>query len=270
MQMRKTGYIYSPEHTARHRLGHSRELFGAVRRGMPTSSSLERYVAKVYDQDPTSCCVGFAFARLAHVLAWRQLSDALGQTAPAPPWYAPLAAYTLARAEDRLQRGVEPSAEPLVDAGCIPALAAAALADWGLPPDAAWPFDPVHVNDEPDLARIEAASACDVHGYYTIDSVGEDRLAAVRQAISEGYGVGVGIQADDAFMSYQGGSLVTAWDPAVKDRGHMVALVGYGSDDSFRGVNSWGTTWGDGGMFGADASWVLACQELFVLTGAAK
>lgn len=229
----------------------SRALFGAPI-NLPAEATLEDLVTSVYDQGQTSSCVGWAFAQAVKLRLAK-----MGTPIELP---SPEAIYVCARAMERQMKGLSPSDSPLQDQGSIPALAVAAMQKWGIASMAAWPFDPATINDEPDLEELEVASAFQLlsSGYARITSTGTQRLTDIKQAIANGYPVAIGIAVDHEFEQYNGKGLVTAPNPGDILGGHMMHLVGYRSDNAFRGVNQWGNLWGDSGLYWADSSFVTS------------
>jgi hypothetical protein len=240
----------------------ARALFGAIMR-LPAEYSLEQFIAQIWDQGQTSACVGWAFAQAVMLRA-----AAAGTPIGLP---SPVAWYTGARATERSLAGLTPEQSPLQDNGSSPSIAVSAAQLMGIPSNVAWPFDPATINDEPDLEQLEIASAFKLVGAYRIDSSGSQRIQDVKQAISSGYPVAIGTSVDQAFEDYNGTGLIQAPDPANILGGHMMHLVGYRSDGSFRGVNQWGTSWGDSGLYWAAPGFVTSSlmSDLYVLAGVA-
>jgi hypothetical protein len=240
-----------------------RKLFGAMRAPAVPTATLEQFVDVVRDQGQTSCCVGFAFARAVQLRC-----AAMGVPIQ---WPSPSAIYTEARAYELSS----PTAD-LTDTGCAPRDAIKGMAEWGIPTDASWPFDPATIDDKPDLGELEAASAAVLHDYFRIDTLGAERVLDVRSALSQGYPVAIGVEVDNAFEAYAGTGAVTAPDPANLLGGHMLCLVGYQTNANgttrVRGVNSWSVNWGDRGFFWADEAWLTDTNatDLWVITSSPR
>lgn len=238
----------------------ARALFGAIMR-LPAEYSLESFMVGIYDQLQTSSCVGWAFAQ-AVMLRCAVVGTPIGLPSPE-------AIYLIARALERKLLGLTAAQSPLQDNGSQPSLAVQGMAELGIPSNLAWPFDPSTINTEPNLEELEVASAFKMQGAYRINSDGDQRVQDVKQAISSGYPVAIGTQVDQAFEDYSGGSaIITAPNPAHLLGGHMMHLVGYRSDGAFRGVNQWGGSWGDRGLYWADASFVMSqyLSDIYVIT----
>lgn len=241
----------------------TKALFGAVMREA-ADASLEQYVDAIYNQLQTETCVGWAFAQ-----GIKERLAVVGTKIGLP---SPVGLYTGGRAMARKNAGLTPEQAPLQDTGSQPSLVLAACNNWGVPANEAWPFDPATINQEPTFEELEIASAFKLTGYYSIGSTGSQRVADVRQAISSGFPVIIGTQADQALEDYAGGKgIVTAPNAKNLLGGHMMHIVGYTSDDRLRGVNQWGTAWGDSGLFWADLSWLTSSYvaDLFVITAQA-
>jgi hypothetical protein len=241
-----------------------RSLVGATMR-MPTSASFEQY-AQVYDQLQTSSCTGWAFAQ-----AIKERCAIAGAQIPLP---SPEAIYTFGRAIARQQAGLKPEDAPLMDQGAQPSLVVQGMQQWGVPSNAVWPFDPNTINTEPKLGQLEYSAQFLIAQCTRVNSEGAGRLLDIRQAIASGYPVIVGTAVDQAFEDYAGGkqknglpSTVSAPDPSNILGGHMMHLVGYTATGLFRGVNQWGTSWGDSGFYWADESFLTSelMTDIYVL-----
>ena len=250
----------------------TRHLFGAVV-SLPAAASLEKFVMPpgVRDQQQTSSCTGFAFARAIHLRC-----AAMGTPIA---WPSPTGIYTVGRMLDE--------GRAITDEGAQPSQVMLGCQRWGVPGDLAWPpggFDaayaahgPDFINDLPDLAELEDAAGLHVQAWYRIDGEGAARLVDVKQALAEGYPVAIGTMVDQAFEDYAGKGNVTAPVPADELGGHMMCICGYEPDPAhpghsrFRGVNSWGTAWGDGGLYWADEAFILAPEmsDIYVVTATA-
>jgi hypothetical protein len=223
-----------------------RALFGAPR-GMPAESSLEEHVLKIADQGETSSCVGQAIG-CAVDTRLRKMGRVVQPVSRQ-------AIYTFGRAIDRAS-----PTEALRDEGSYPRLAMRGMKQWGVPTAHRWPFDPAHINDEMPWDVMQESSAFTLSAWWRVSSVGNSRVEEVCQALSHGYPVVFGTEVDAAFCDHTGKGRVTPADPRKSLGGHMMCLVGYrteGATRVFRGVNSWGTSWGDGGFYNAGPEFVM-------------
>jgi Papain family cysteine protease len=228
----------------------ARSLLGARRFGVgsfPGAASMEQYVDVVRDQLNTSACVGEASARVISVRC-----AAMGTPIPYP---SILGIYGGART-----LGLATPDAPLEDTGSQPYLAVQWMQKYGVASEAQYPFDPAKVNDKLTLDELGDAAAFLINGIYRIDATGADRVAEVQQALAANHPVMLGVEVDQAFEDYNGKGAVTAPNPDGFLGGHMLPLIGYQTSTAgavtFRGVNSWNTSWGDNGFFWADSAWL--------------
>jgi hypothetical protein len=258
------GLGYKPDTHDKSKDPNVRALLGATMR-MPTDYSLEQYT-QIYNQLQTSSCTGWAFAQVI-----KERCAIAGADIPLP---SPEALYVFGRALARQQAGHTPEDAPLEDQGAQPSLIVQGMAQWGAPSNLVWPFDPSTINDEPEMAQLEYAAQFLVAHCTRVSSTGSGRLLDIRQAIASGYPVAIGTSVDQAFEDYAGGKqkngqpkCVSAPDPKNILGGHMMHLVGYTAEGLFRGVNQWGTSWGDGGYYWADESFVTTdlMTDIYVL-----
>lgn len=196
---------------------------------LPDTVDFTNLVDHVRDQGQTNCCVAEAFCRIAHVRAQIQ--------GLSPAFPSVLGTYALAR----MAEPGEPE-ESLVDVGSIPRYACKALAGVGFVSETAWPFNPEKINVPPPWDVLQTGIDHKLGGYFSIDGGAASPLA-IRQALAEGYPVAVALLVDQAFEQSTG--TVTALTGNVVG-GHDIAILGY-KPGFFRIVNSWGTSWGDGG-----------------------
>lgn len=138
------------------------------------------------------------------------------------------------------------------DTGAYLRTAMKAVATFGVPPEAHWPYVVDMFEEEPSAFLYSFASNYQALGYARLDPPGADGkqvLAKVKEALASRLGVVFG------FPVY---SCVDASGempfPTDKDRllgGHAVLAVGYDDDHGKKGAlivrNSWGATWGYGG-----------------------
>jgi hypothetical protein len=230
------------------------DLAGAAQ--VPDSFEMTKFIDRVRDQLATSTCVGQADARFVHMRALF-----CGIQIPFP---SALAIYTVARRDD----------PNLLDVGCRPRDAATGMRMFGLVAEERWPFDPAKVAG--DAARVPwdvltAGYDAKLDGYYRIGGSGEERCDFLRQALAAGYPIAYAQQVDDALNDYTGGVLGSFRGPS--RGGHMTNLIGYSRKDGwFLGLNSWGTGWGEGGLYkisdervGSDA-----CSDFYACTVAPR
>lgn len=127
---------------------------------------------------------------------------------------------------------------------------------------AAFPYDPEdhsrlpHGEVRPDPRDFR------IHSWHPVDY---RNLAMIKQWVYEGDPVIAGLQVDQQFYDFKGGSIITAHGPNPVFKYHAVCVVGY--DDAMRAVrviNSWGTHWGDQGYAWIDYAFFQSmCQEAY-------
>ena len=214
---------------------------------LPAAASVAGYLPRVMDQGQTSGCVGHALAAAAWTACAFAAARGSGKALPFVP--SPAGIYTLARCLERLDY-----ARPLEDSGSIPGDAIASLVSWGVRPIQPLPdrysdVDPATVNDEPKILDLEADSASVLVGAHPISTTGLARTLEVQVALAAGYPVALSVPGgSDAFQAYTGGIL----DAIDAPTDHYVLLSGYERIDGnlvFRGRNSWGEGFGEGGDF---------------------
>jgi len=234
----------------------ARALFGA-RRSLPDEAhGLLDCLSGVYDQGPSQGCVGQA---IGHAIDVRLRK--MGR------WDAPKVSrggvYKLARALGR------PSAEiPLVDEGSYPRLAMKALRVYGVPTEARVPTDLDTINEELPWDALKEASAFTLNAFWRIDAMGKGGIEDMCQALVNGYPVPFGLVVDKAFSNHTGKKVLGAINQAEAIGGHMMFAVAYRTEKGrrvFTIVNSWGVTWGDGGLCEADEEFFRYVQDRSVL-----
>ena len=224
---------------------------------LPSVVDLSPKIDAIRDQQQTSSCVAFAFARAI------QLRGAVaGQPTSYP---SELAIYAFGRSQ------------PLSDEGSIPREVAAALITYGVVPNARWPFDPNNVNVIPPWDVEQHGADARVTGYYWIDDEAVDRVAQVKHALASGFPVTFAQQVAQDFEDYTSGILGVSSLPILG--GHDTTIVGYDANEgSYLAVNSWGLSFGEprggfsGGFFRISEERLTSpiCTDFCVLTVSPK
>jgi C1A family cysteine protease len=122
------------------------------------------------------------------------------------------------------------------------------VAGQGVPPETAWPYDPLRFAETPPPAAYAAATAHEALEYRSVPL----DLVQLQGCMAEGYPVVLGISVFESFMSdavAHSNGLIPL--PATSEQnlgGHAVALCGYdNSIQRFILRNSWSTSWADRG-----------------------
>lgn len=129
----------------------------------------------------------------------------------------------------------------------------------GAPTEAHWPHNEAKVNAQVPFGAVHSGfDASGLRHYYRVTSVD-----AVRRAISSGLGVVGGWQVTEAFRDWDGNGL--APNHGDKIGGHALPIVAYGTDGTFRLLNSWGTGWGQHGYAIVDEAFIDSGSDLWAL-----
>lgn len=124
-----------------------------------------------------------------------------------------------------------------------------AVAKWGSPDEALWPYDVGRFRERPSVRAYKDAGLHLVSQYLR---VAQD-ATSLKAALFAGHPVVLGFTVYTSFLSDAVAATGAAPMPQPDDRpvgGHAVLLTGW--DDAaglFRLLNSWGASWGDGGYF---------------------
>lgn len=241
-----------------HMVTDARHLLRATK-AAPSKASLIDDIPGIFDQGQTGSCTGWA---TCGAIATRM--NVRGEPVGMPS--APLL-YKLSRAIDR-EPNADGSLPALIDEGAMPNQVMRAVQEWGVRSLLDAPFDPEHINDEPGFCDLEFAGDCRLAGMYRVGATGDARIQQVRTAIAMGYPVCFAIDVDDAFEEYDGSRILTRFS-GVNYGGHYLYCVGYDTTSAGKtvisGVNSWGTSWGQSGLFEGDESFVAGWSDLYVL-----
>lgn len=203
----------------------------------PDSYSNRDLIVSILDQGSYNSCVanaGMQAVRASHVL----------QGFKSPPLGSRFWGYYLARA----QHGDESN-----DSGTYIRAFFDAISVLGFPEESFWPYDDKIIGGKERWACMPDSEAFheayDQHMpvvYRKIFSTGDERVTAVKKAISQGYCIAFGTDVSRNFVI---GNFYIADRPGLTDSiagGHAMVMAEY--DSSGVGiVNSWGDNWNFGG-----------------------
>lgn len=200
---------------------------GVAQGQLPSSIELMRDDFPIFDQQGTSSCSGCSLAQ--------GLRIALAEDGKAVPQLSPLFLYYNARREDA------PTATAVRDLGTTLRSAMTQVQRLGACPESRWPLDPARVNARPAwLAYRDGADYRGLRGYYRCGTIDE-----VKRALAARRPVVIGLQVDKAFLAKSGPAYIE--DTPGGAGGHAMLLTGYDAQGRYRLVNSWGTSWREGG-----------------------
>lgn len=204
----------------------------------PAQASLRHLIVEILDQGPLGSCVANAGAQAVRAAL-------VHGGAANPAALSRLFAYYYARA-------ISPGSTQ-VDSGTEIRCFFDVIRKIGFCPEDAWPYDVAQfARMPPPETHQQAIDQKTAVGYYSITSIGRQRVEDVCNAIAAGHLVVFGTQVGAAFANYAPGA--PAVDPPVDWLGgHALCVVGYrpgaapGTID-FEVVNSWSEGWGDRGF----------------------
>jgi hypothetical protein len=217
---------------------HGLEKLGLGDSHLSLRYSMRADVPTILDQKATSSCVAHTFVAAVHLLEAR-----------AGHSYNPVSrlfAYYNARRMYR-PRGL------LTDSGTYLRTCAKGMQRLGIPDEIHWPFSAftLKINRRPSFAAQMRAHPRMGGLYVRILESGDERIKALKAAVSAGYPVGFGISVSDDIFDVGSD---TIQKPALSDPivgGHAMLIIGYDDNDgecTFEIQNSWGTSWGDDGF----------------------
>jgi hypothetical protein len=188
---------------------------------LPSNVNLSKYLIRILFQGPVPSCVGHA---IAHQIMIEEAISGIRTSIPSR-------AYIWAMSRKQHQ-------EQLTSTGTYPRMAYKGISLLGCPDENYWKYTDQknHLNTMPDdFARRHAMGRAGLQ-YYSIYG---NRAEQIRQALSEGHPVSIGVPITSGLRNYQIGDILKP----VKDNektygGHYMCIVGY-NFDHFIVVNSW-------------------------------
>jgi C1A family cysteine protease len=157
------------------------------------------------------------------------------------------------------------------DAGAMIRDGIKVLANTGLPPEDAWPYDPAKFAKRPSPAANKAAKQELIGEYRRLTGV-NDYL----DCLASGSPFVVGITVFDSFESDAVAANGEVPMPKTTEQslgGHAICVVGYRPDGSFIVRNSWSDQWGDKGYFYLPHAYLASADlatDAWAITGCSK
>lgn len=229
--------------------------FGELRlaaRRMPAETSLREHVVEVLDQGTLGSCVAHSVMQAIRI-AHHRMGEAR------PELGSRLFCYFAARAA---------TGETATDAGTTIRAALDGIRKLGFPPETAWPYS----DEAAPFRRMPSGRAFRLAfdqrrptTYRRIYPRDESRLSTVMRALVAGFAVSFGVDVDTEFCN---GFDFSKPRRAMKGTagGHAMLITGYREDGAaFEVLNSWGTSWGQGGYFWAAPSLIMAADDLWTI-----
>lgn len=136
------------------------------------------------------------------------------------------------------------------DEGTFIRLAMGTLSAIGTCQEKLWPYDTSKVFVRPTWGCYRNGYANKINGYYRINEGGNDRISAIRHALSAKHPVVFGMTVDLDYMQV-GNDGIVAMPKSVRQNpgGHAQLIVGDNANTERLIVrNSWGSDWGDHGF----------------------
>jgi hypothetical protein len=243
------------------------DLIGGISSLPNEAMGLAEAMGPFRDQGQSASCVGHGITRGA---------DTRLRFIGAPgPYGSPRAVYTLSNELLRINKH-----DRLRDEGTYARTAMQVCADFGVPPEDAWPLwkeDGSGIYDvtqevPPDVQQ--RASAWKLKEQFTVYESGQARIERCCDALAKGFPLPCAATVDGVFESHAGQDVIPAPEPGATD-GHMLCLVGYRTNASGRKEfilsNSW-LDWGFDlsptirGVAWVDEAWVIALREIYGFT----
>ena len=109
-------------------------------------------------------------------------------------------------------------------------------------------------NSRLSSSEKSAAASTKIDRYFRINPI---TPMSIKSELAAGRPVTVGLSVGKSFQNYKGGVISSD----TSEGGHAMLLVGYddskGANGAFRGVNSWGSNWGESGFYWIDYNYLV-------------
>lgn len=218
-----------------------RPLGNLIPVGAPTPLRVQHRTAKIRNQQQTSSCVAFGFARhLNATYARLRGKDPNDIVYPSEPWI-----YGIGREGEPTDPD---TGDFILDGGTSPRVVALKMIEHGIVAEKRLPFDPAKINKALPWDGAQAAFGAKVTKIHRVLTENEARVDELERIIASGYTVPYAQIVDDAMWDYSGGVLQP--HKAMTEDSHYTVITGYDRERRvFIQDNSWGTNWGNSGTF---------------------
>ncbi len=233
----QSGYSFNPDEFKKAKVYEGLEA-DDTKNPLPESVSLLRFAPDRQNQGKQGSCVAWSSVYAARTIVEAASTGQNGNNTA----YSPSYVYN--------QIGLE---------GCEGAYIQKAMefmADKGVVPFSAFPYDDQDCSREPSSSLINQAAQNKMHGFTRLtesDDVNGINVRAVKEHLAKDAPVVIGMMVGGSFMQDMMGKEL--WAPSDEDRsqmgfgGHAMCVIGY--DDrrqAFQLMNSWGPGWGNNGI----------------------
>ena len=207
--------------------------------GLPSRASLLQYAPQRLHQGRQGSCVGWASAYAARTILY---SKATG-TSPNQVPFSPSFLYNQIALQGCQGAYMVEALEAMRQRGTLP------FSQFG--------YDERTCGNQPSPIELQQANRYRIRGYQRLSQGGNNYktdLSAIKQYLSQGAPVVIGMQVGGSFMHQMEGRRL--WQPNRIDysgrgySGHAMCVIGYDDnigEGAFQIMNSWGPEWGDNG-----------------------
>ena len=214
-----------------------------IKNPMPEKISLEAYCPKRLNQGQQGSCVGWSSGYAARTILFAKAS---GEN-PNNVAFSPSFVYNQIALQGCQGTYLQKAMELMYNSGALP------FSKFG--------YNENDCGKQPTDSQAREASKYKTKGFNRLTKDGNNYqvdLLAIKQNLSQGAPVVIGMMVGGTFMSKMGGK--SLWTPNRSDYnqsgfgGHAMCVIGYddyktNEEGAFQIMNSWGTQWGDNGLF---------------------
>ncbi|MGB1219117.1 MAG: C1 family peptidase [Flavobacteriales bacterium] len=212
-----------------------------IKNPLPEEVSLLAYAPSRKNQGKQGSCVGWASAYAARTILYAKQTGA----EPNRVRFSPSFVYNQIALKNCQGSYMHKAMDVMLNRGALPY--------------SAFAYDENSCSNKPDRREIEQAKQFKTKGFNRLTKSGDNYktdLLAIKQNLSQGAPVVIGMMVGGSFMTQMNGRKV--WKPTRSDYqqrgfgGHAMCVIGY--DDYLEGgafqiMNSWGEKWGEKGIF---------------------